>query len=257
MQTHPIKHETSLTPPKTHIDQTLPFRMQLWHRCHQPTMPNNSSPSGYGLHINSCEKTWEIAQTHQIKHTPSLAPPKVHINQTLPFQMRLRRRCNSPTMPNNSSPSGYCLHINSRENCLRTCEDSSNQARAFPHTYILRYTLIKHCWFECDCSAAAIHQQCQTIPYHQVIASTSILVEIARELVKIHPIKHEPSLPPPKTHINQTLPFWLQLRSCCHLPTTPNNSSPSGYGLHINSCKNLSRTCADTSNQAHAYPRTS
>ncbi len=35
---------------------------------------------------------------------------------------------------NNSSPSGYCLHLHSRGNCSRTCKDTSNQAQAFPHT---------------------------------------------------------------------------------------------------------------------------
>jgi len=152
--------------------------------------------------------------------------------------MRLRRHCHPPTMPNNSSPSGYRLHINSCGNCSTTREDTSNQARAFPHTsqnthkpniaisnviaaplpstdnakqfltirllpphqflwkslenlrrfiqsstslpsHLPKHTLIKHRHFECDCGAAAIHRQCQTIPHHQAIASTSILVEIA------------------------------------------------------------------------------
>ena len=83
----------------------------------------------------------ELVQTHPIKHTLTLAPPKVHINQTSPF--------------------------------------------------------------ECDCSAAAIHRQCQTIPHHQAITSTLILVKITWELVKIHPIKCEHSLTPPKTQINK------------------------------------------------------
>jgi hypothetical protein len=61
--------------------------------------------------------------------------------------------------------------------------------------------------------------------FHQAIATTSILVEIAQELVKKHPIKHEPSLTSPKIHINQTLPFRKQLRRRYHPPTTPNNVS--------------------------------
>jgi len=48
--------------------------------------------------------------------------------------MRLRCHCHPPTTPHNSSPSVYCLHINSCGNRLRTCEDTSNQARAFPRT---------------------------------------------------------------------------------------------------------------------------
>jgi len=131
------------------------------------------------------------------------------------------------------------------------------QSSASLPSHLLKYTSIKHCHFECDCSATAIHRQCQTIPHHQAIASTSILVEIARELVKIHPIKRKPSLTPPKVHINQTSPFRMLLWHFCHPPTTSNNSSPSGYCLHINSCGNRSRTCEDTSNQARAFPHTS
>jgi len=72
--------------------------------------------------------TRDLAQTHPIKREPSLTPPKVHIHQTSPFWMNR--------------------------------------------------------------GAAAIHRQRQTIPQHQAIASTSILAKIARELAKIHPIKH-------------------------------------------------------------------
>ena len=159
-------------------------------------------------------------------------------------------------MTTNSLPSGYCLHINSCKNRSRTCADTSNQARAFPHTYILRYTLIKHCNFRSNCSAASIHRQCQTIPQHQAIASTSILAEITRELAQTHPIKRKASLTPPKVHINQTSPFQMQLWHRCNSPTTPNNSSPSGYCLHINSCKNHLITCKDKTNQARAFPHT-
>jgi len=168
--------------------------------------------------------------------------------------------------PSNSLPSGYCLHINSCENCSRTHADTSNQARAFPHTsqnthqsniaisnaiavplpstdkakqfltirllppnqflqkslenshrhiqssaslpsHLLRYTSIKHCHFKANCGAAAIHLQCQTNPHHQAIASTSILAKITQELAQTHPIKREPSLTPPKVHINQTSLF--------------------------------------------------
>ena len=45
------------------------------------------------------------------------------------------QRCrHPPTTSNDPSPSGYCLHFNSRGNCSRICEYTSNQARAFPHT---------------------------------------------------------------------------------------------------------------------------
>ena len=195
--------------PKVQIDKILPFWMWLQCRCHPSTMPNNPLTSGYCLHINSCGNHSRTRTDTSNQAKPALTPPKEHINQTSPFWMQLWHRCHPLTMPNNSSPSGFCLHINSCENCLRTCKDASNQARAFPHTYILRYTSIKHCHVECNCSVAAIHQQCQTISQHQAIASTSILAEIARELAQAHPIKHEPSLIPPKTHINQTSPFRM------------------------------------------------
>ena len=52
-------------------------------------------------------------QQHPIKHKPSLTPPnKIHI-----FRKRLRRRCHPPTT----------------SNCSRTCKDTSNQTRYFPH----------------------------------------------------------------------------------------------------------------------------
>ena len=136
---------------------------------------------------------------HPIKHEPSLTPSKVHINQTLPFRMQLWRCCHPLTMPNNSSPSGYCLHINSCGNRSRNIQSSMSLPSHLP-----KHTSIKHRHFECNFGAAAIHRQRQTILCHQAIAPTSILAEIAQELAKTHPIKHEPSLTPPKIHINQT-----------------------------------------------------
>jgi hypothetical protein len=47
--------------------------------------------------------------------------------------------------------------------------------------------------------------------------------------VKTHPIKHDTSFTYPKICINQTSPFWKQLRRCRHPPTTSNDPSPSGY----------------------------
>jgi hypothetical protein len=82
-------------------------------------------------------------------------------------------------------------------------------------------------------------------------------VEIAWEVAKTHPIRHGSSLTPSKIHIDQTSPFWKQLRRRCHPPTTPNNVSPSGYCLHFKTCGNCSRTCGDTSNQEQAFPYTS
>ena len=51
----------------------------------------------------------------------------------------------------------------------------------------------------------------------------------AQGLVKTHPIKHDTSFTYPKICINQTSPFWKQLRRCRHPPTTSNDPSPSGY----------------------------
>jgi hypothetical protein len=80
---HPIKHEPSLTPPKIHIDQKLPFRKQLRPRCHPPTMPNNVSQSGYLASTSIiAEIAQELEKTHPIKHEPSLTPPKIHIDLT-------------------------------------------------------------------------------------------------------------------------------------------------------------------------------
>ena len=45
-----------------------------------------------------------------------------------------RYRCHRPTTPSDSSPPGYCLHFNSCGNCSRAHQDTSNQARALPHT---------------------------------------------------------------------------------------------------------------------------
>ena len=120
-----------------------------------------------------------------------------------------------------------------------------------------QFILIKHSRFGSNHGTSSIHQQHQTIPHHQAIASTSILAEIARELTKIHPIKLEPSPTPPKIHLGHTLPVRKQLLRLHHPPTTPNDSSPPGSCPHFNSCGNHLRTRKDTSNQARALSHTS
>ena len=60
--------------------------------------------------------------------------PKIHIDQTSTFRKRLRQRRHPPTTPNDLSPRGYFQHSNYQDNRLRTCEDTPNQAQAFPHT---------------------------------------------------------------------------------------------------------------------------
>ena len=109
-----------------------------------------------------------------------------------------------------------------------------------------KYASIKHRHFGSNCSAAAIHPQHQTIPHHQATASTSILAEIAREFANTHPIKREPSLTPPKIHINQTLSFRKRLRRRCHPPATQNDSSPSGYCASTSVLAEIARELAKT-----------
>ena len=80
--------------------------------------------------------TREHAKTkiHPIKHKLSPTPPKIHPNQTLPFQKQSQHRCHLPTTPNDPLPPGYCHHSNSWGYCSRTREGTSNQVRALPHT---------------------------------------------------------------------------------------------------------------------------
>ena len=113
-----------------------------------------------------------------------------------------------------------------------------------------QFILIKHSCFGRNHGSAASHQQHQTIPHHQVIATTSILVDIAQELTKIHPTKLKPFHTPPKIHFGHTSPVRKQLQRLHHPPTTPNDPSPPGYCPHFNSRRICLRTCKDTSNQA-------
>jgi len=101
--------------------------MRLQRPCHPPITPNNSLPSGYCLHINSCEN-----QLRTRTDTSNQAQAFPHTSQNT-YQSNIAI-LNAISMPNNFLPSGYCLHINSCRNHLRTHEDTSNQARAFPHT---------------------------------------------------------------------------------------------------------------------------
>jgi hypothetical protein len=130
---------------------------------------------------------------------------------------------------------------------LRTCEDTPNQARAFsPH--LQKFTSIEHCHFGSNHSSAAPTQRYTTVLHNQAIDSTPTFVEIALEVTKIHPIKREPSPPPPKIPLDHTLSFRKQSRRCRHPLTTPNDPSPPGHCQHSNSCENCLRTCEDTSN---------
>jgi hypothetical protein len=111
-------------------------------------------------------------------------------------------------------------------------------------------TSIEHPRFGRNHGAAAATQQYTTILHNQIIDSTPIFVEIAREVMKIHLIKREPSPTPPKIHLDHTLPFRKQSRCRHHPPTKPNyDPSPPCYCQHSSSCGNFLRTCEDTSNQ--------
>ena len=130
---------------------------------------------------------------------------------------------------------------------MRTCEDTPNQARAFsPH--LQKFTSIEHCHFGSNHSSAAPTQRYTTVLHNQAIDSTPTFVEITLEVTKIHPIKREPSPPPPKIPLDHTLSFRKQSRRCRHPLTTPNDPSPPGHCQHSNSCGNCLRTCEDTSN---------
>jgi len=103
-------------------------------------------------------------------------------------------------MLNNPSPSGCCFHFNSCRNCSRTHKNKQSltirlllplqflqkslnnflrhiQSSASLPSHLPKCTWIKHHHFGSDCGASATHRQCQTIFYHQAIASTSILAE--------------------------------------------------------------------------------
>ena len=157
-----------------HLDKTKLFRKQPQYLCHPPTptTPNNSSLAGYHcLHFSSAvlvEIARELTKIHPIKLEPSPTPPTIHLGHTSTVRKRLRRLHHPLTIPNDPSPPSYCPHFNVCGNCSRTRKDTSNQARALPHTS-------------------------------------------------------------PKIHINQTSTFWKRLRRRRHPPSTPNNSSPSGY----------------------------
>ena len=157
--------------------------------------------------------------------------------------------------PSTPFPSGIQVTLpNSRFFCPQ--DHCKMEKTAPPVQTTSQFILIKHSHFESNHGTTAIHQQHQTIPHHQAIASTSILVDIAQEFTKIHPIKLKPSHTPPKIHLGHTLPVWKQLQCLHHPPTTSIDTSPPNYCPHFNSCGNCLRTRKDTSNQTRALPHT-
>jgi len=103
-----------------------------WHGQSNTTSPSPITYASHPAQLPNCSPTNSSKNgengTIHANHLP------VHLDQTSSFRMRLWCRCHTPTMPNNPSPTVYCLHFNSGGNCSRTREDTSNQARAFPHT---------------------------------------------------------------------------------------------------------------------------
>jgi hypothetical protein len=118
----------------------------------------------------------ELTKIHPIKLEPSPTPPTFYVSHTSPVRKRLRRLHHPPTIPNDSSPPGYCPHFNSCGNCLRTHQDTSNQARALPHTTQIH---LSHTSPVRKRLRRLHHRQRQMIPHHQTIAPISILMEIA------------------------------------------------------------------------------
>ena len=143
----------------------------------------------------------------------------------------MQRCCHTPTMPKQFLSIRLLPSHQFLRKLLKILRRHIQSSTNFP-SHLLIYTSIKHHYFECDCGAAVIHRHCQTIPHYQAIFHINF-AEIARELAQIHLIKHEPSLTPPKTYINQTLPLRMRLQHRCHPPTMPNNLSPSGYCIHF------------------------
>jgi len=110
--------------------EKYPIAVAAIHR-RRKTIPHHQAIASTS---SLAEITQELAKTHPIKHEPSLIAPKIHIDQTSPFRKQLHRRYHPPTKSNDPSPSGYCLYFSSLGNRSRTCEDTSNQTRSFPHT---------------------------------------------------------------------------------------------------------------------------
>ena len=123
----------------------------------------------------------------------------------------------------------------------------TQSSASFP-SRLPKFTSIEHRRFGSNHGSAAATQRYTTVLHNQALDSIPIFVEIAREFMKIHPIKRKPSPTPPKVHLDHTLPFWKQSRHRRHPPTTPNDPSPPGYCQHSSSCENCFRTCKDTSN---------
>ncbi len=169
-------------------------------------MPNNLSPLGYCLHFNSCRNCLRTRgdTSNQVQAFP-------HISQnTHRSNIILLEVIAVPLISTDNANQSLTIRLlpplqfsrKSLQNSLRRIQSSASLP-----SYLQIYKSIKHRHFRSDYSASAIHRQCQTIPHHQAIAFTLIFADITRELAQTPPIKHEPSITPPKIHINQTVPF--------------------------------------------------
>jgi len=225
-------------------------------------MPNNFLPSGYCLHINSCRNR---SRTHEDTSNQSRAFPHTSQN-THRSNIDISNAIASPLPSTKNTKQFLTIRLLPPHQFLQKSLENSHrhiQSSASLPSHLLKYTSIKHHHhhFGCDYGAAAIHRQRQTIPYHQAIASTSILAKIARELTQTHPIKRKPSLTPPKTHINQTSPSNIAISKpiAALLPSTYNAKQfltirlLPPHQLLQKLFENLQRY----SNQAGAFPHTS
>ena len=143
----------------------------------------------------------ELTKIHLIKLEPSPTPPTIHLGHTSPVRKRLRRLHHPPTTPNDPSLPGYCPHFNSCGNCWTTRKDTSNQARALPHTSPNTHQ-----------SNINISEEITAPPPSTVNAKQSFTIrllptlqlsrQLLENLAKMHPMKCEPSPTHPKIHLD-------------------------------------------------------
>ena len=132
-------------------------------------------------------------------------------------------------MPNDLSPSGYCLHISSCKNCSRTCKGTSNQSWAFPQTFQ------NSSGSNSNGSEAimALPLQPPAMLNSPSLPGNSLYPNFHGkqwELVEIHPIKCDALTTPPKT--TPASFFMINLSRCVTTPTSHTTSHLSRHYLH-------------------------
>ena len=197
-------------------------------------MPNDSSPPDYCPHFNSrgnCLRTCKDTSNHAqaLPHTSqNTHRSNINISEEITAQ---------PPSTGNTEQSFTIRLLPIHQLSRKLCENLQRYTRSsasFP-PHLPKFTSIKHSRFGCNHGSAATTQRYLMAPHNQSIDSTPIFVKIALEVMKIHPIKHEPSPTPPNIHLDYTLPFWKQSRCRHHPPTTLNYPSPPDHCHHSNS----------------------